>query len=49
MGGVLLLVVIIAFTAGAAGLRWRCAKGWVVQLFPGALVARVLWNILRYR
>ena len=35
MGGILLLVVGIAFAAGAAGLRWKGAKGWDVQLFPG--------------
>jgi hypothetical protein len=49
MGGVFLVVGGTAFAAGAAGLRWKGAKAWVVQLLPGALVAWVLWNVLRHR
>ena len=31
MGGVLLVVVGTAFAAGAAGLRWKGAKAWVIH------------------
>ena len=49
MAGVFLVVSGTALAVAAAGLRWKGAKGWVVQVLPGTLVAWVLWNVLGHR